>query len=332
MEPALKQRLLGAAVLIALAIIFVPMFFSGEPPKSAGQDATVSLDIPPAPDRELQSRTLGVAPEAVPAPAVSAPAAAAPSGAPATAAPAGTPAGADKVTTLDLPSRKPADVHPENDAAPAPAAEPAQPPMVVTAPRPEAPRPAPVAKPPQPAPAAPGAAAEGRYAVNLGVYGDRANVETLLASARKLGLPAHSEAAEVNGKAATRVSLGPFAGRAAAEAARLKFKSAEPKVPATLVASAVGQAADTPATALPANRAGAWAVQLGAFATQDEALKLRDRLRTAGFDAFVDDIASGGGKLWRVRAGPQAQRSGAETLRDQIAARAGLKGIVVTQP
>ncbi|MCE5232156.1 MAG: SPOR domain-containing protein [Mizugakiibacter sp.] len=327
MEPALKQRLLGAAVLIALAIIFVPMFFSGEPPKSANQDATVSLDIPPAPDRELQSRTLGVAPEAVPAPAASAPAAAVPA--------AGAPtAGADKVTTLDLPSRKPADVHPENDAAPAPAAEPAPPPnpMVVTAPRAETPRPAPAAKAPQPASVAPGAAAEGRYAVNLGVYGDRANVEALLASARKLGLPAHSEAAVVNGKAATRVSLGPFAGRAAAEAARLKFKSAEPKVPATLVASAVGQTADAPATALPANRAGAWAVQLGAFATQEEALKLRDRLRTAGFDAFVDDVASGGGKLWRVRAGPQAQRSGAETLRDQIAARAGLKGIVVTQP
>lgn len=327
MEPALKQRLLGAAVLIALAIIFVPMFFSGEPPKSAGQDATVSLDIPPAPDRELQSRTLSVAPEGVPAPAASAPAPGAPA--------AGGVAGADKVTTVDVPSRKPADVHPENDttpAAPAPAAAPASPPVAATpTPATQMPKPAPTAPKPV-APYAPGAAANGRYAVSLGVYGDRSNAQALLASARKLGLPARSEAAEVNGKAATRVSLGPFEDRAAAEAARLKFKGAEPKVPAAVVAYATNQAADAPATALPANRAGAWAVQLGAFATQAEALKLRDRLRAAGFDAFVDDVASGSGKLWRVRAGPQAQRSGAETLRDQIAAKVGVKGIVVTQP
>ncbi|GAP65720.1 sporulation domain protein [Mizugakiibacter sediminis] len=324
MEPALKQRLLGAAVLIALAIIFVPMFFSGEPPKSAGQDTTVSLDIPPAPDRELQSRTLAVAPEGLPAPAASAPAPAAPAGI----------AAADKVTTVEVQSRKPADVHPENDtasAAPAPAAEPANPPAAAPpTPAPPAPKSAPAVKPA--VSSAPGAAAGGRYAVSLGVYGDRANAQALLASARKLGLPARGEAAEVNGKAATRVSLGPFEDRAAAEAARLKFKGAEPKVPAAVVAYAADQAADAPAAALPANRAGAWAVQLGAFATQEEALKLRDRLRTAGFDAFVDDVAAGGGKLWRVRVGPQAQRGGAETLRDQIAAKVGIKGIVVTQP
>ena len=37
MDSALKQRLLGAAVLIALAVIFVPMFLGNAPPK---QDST----------------------------------------------------------------------------------------------------------------------------------------------------------------------------------------------------------------------------------------------------------------------------------------------------
>ena len=59
MDPALKQRLLGAAVLIALAIIFVPMFLSNSPQK---QDATtLNLDIPPAPDHKFETRTLPVA-------------------------------------------------------------------------------------------------------------------------------------------------------------------------------------------------------------------------------------------------------------------------------
>ena len=55
MDSALKQRLLGAAVLIALAIIFVPMFFSGTPPKTDGT-TTQSLNIPPAPERNFETR------------------------------------------------------------------------------------------------------------------------------------------------------------------------------------------------------------------------------------------------------------------------------------
>ena len=61
MEPSLKTRLLGAAVLIALAVLFLPMMFPSTPPKTDA-DQTVSLAIPPAPDRELQTRTLDVAP------------------------------------------------------------------------------------------------------------------------------------------------------------------------------------------------------------------------------------------------------------------------------
>ena len=58
MDSALKQRLLGAAVLIALAVIFVPMFLSGPAPQQTSE--TVNLAIPPAPDREFQNRVLPV--------------------------------------------------------------------------------------------------------------------------------------------------------------------------------------------------------------------------------------------------------------------------------
>ena len=58
MEPALKQRLLGAVVLIALAIIFVPMLFSGSGPKQ--DSSTVNLELPPPPSREFETRVLPV--------------------------------------------------------------------------------------------------------------------------------------------------------------------------------------------------------------------------------------------------------------------------------
>ena len=60
MDSALRQRLLGAAVLVALAIIFVPMFLGNAPPKP--DSAIQNLDIPPLPERKFETRTLPVEP------------------------------------------------------------------------------------------------------------------------------------------------------------------------------------------------------------------------------------------------------------------------------
>ena len=58
----MKTRLLGAAVLVALMVLFVPMFFSSTPPTPGG-DQAVNLAIPPAPDRDLQTRTMSLTPD-----------------------------------------------------------------------------------------------------------------------------------------------------------------------------------------------------------------------------------------------------------------------------
>jgi len=55
MDPALKQRMLGAAVLIVLAIIFVPMLLDGAP---SGRSETVDLGIPDAPERDFETRVV----------------------------------------------------------------------------------------------------------------------------------------------------------------------------------------------------------------------------------------------------------------------------------
>ncbi|HSM12373.1 MAG TPA: SPOR domain-containing protein, partial [Lysobacter sp.] len=56
MEPALKQRLIGAAVLLALAVIFLPMLIKGPAPESGVSD--VSLDMPDSPDGAYETREL----------------------------------------------------------------------------------------------------------------------------------------------------------------------------------------------------------------------------------------------------------------------------------
>src|SRR5690242_20078565 len=127
----LKTRLLGAFVLIALAVLFVPMFFSSTPPSAAG-DQAVSLAIPPAPDRDLQTRTMSLDPNAP-----------ASSGTAAPVIPARTqssaPASSDRLATVDIASRRPHDVEMEPDAA-TPVQVPPQP-EAVARPAPTAPKP-----------------------------------------------------------------------------------------------------------------------------------------------------------------------------------------------
>jgi len=310
MDLSLKQRLLGAAVLIALAVIFVPMFMSGSGPQKSAPMETTTLAIPPAPDREFQTRDLPVTPTP--------------------ASPAAPAADDSRITPVDTATApKPDDATPASTSAAATTPAP-----TIAAAKPEpaksetvAPKPAPV----EVAKLQPGVAANGRYFVHLGVYSSSKNATDLVASLKKDGFAAYSEGVDFQGKSAERVRVGPFANRAAAESARLRIKQLKPSVPGSVVENAADAKADAPAAALAANRAGAFAVQLGALKTVGDANKLRDRLRGAGFAAFVDKVNSNGTTLWRVRAGPEVDRAAAEKLRGSIKDKLKLDGMIVTQ-
>ncbi|MBQ4853363.1 SPOR domain-containing protein [Rhodanobacter sp. B2A1Ga4] len=346
----MKTRLLGAAVLIALAVLFVPMFFSSTPPAPGG-DQAVSLAIPPAPDRDLQTRTMSLAPDA---PA---------SGASATTVQTQsvTPASADKLATVDIGSSRPRDVETDPEAG-----KPAQPTTVTTGsgtspsqpviPQRTTPpqaaantgvavatKPTVVATPTRPAVAAPSApasavaptAARGSYTLNLSAYASAAGAASLERRVRELGYPVSGHAITQAGKSRTLVIAGPFETRTAAEAARLKITQSIPGVPARLEQDASREssaAATPPAAATTTARAGGWAVQLAAMGDQADANALRDKLRANGFDGFVDAVQSGGRRLWRVRAGPQTQRDDAQRVHDQIKAKLGIDGNVVPVP
>jgi DedD protein len=303
MDSALKQRLLGAAVLIALAIIFVPMFLSNTPQQA--ENTTLNLDIPKVPERKFETRTLPVVDTT------------------STSAPVSAVTDPNKVTTVDTKAPPKVDLQPDAAPAPTPVATPAPKSPVAT----PAPTPAPT---PTPAPVA--AAADGRFAVNLGVYADRGHADALVAKLKKAGYAAYDETTDYQGKPAARVRVGPFADRAAAENARLKIKQSEPKVPSSVVESSLQPTADAPATAVAANRAGGWALQVGAFKSEAEANKLRDRLRAGGIASFVERSGTGDTALWRVRAGPYADRNGAESARGGIDEKFKVKGMIVTQP
>lgn len=350
----MKTRLLGAAVLIALAVLIVPMFISSNPPAASG-DESVSLAIPPAPDRDLQTKTMSLAPGAAPAStAAPAPKPAVPTPA-ASAAPVGS---SDQLATVNIGSNRPKDVETDPTAGQKPE------PTTVTRPGSSAAQPvipaqgkaavsgsatttagkaATPAIPAQAEPATPPAtAAHGSYSINLSAYASSASAQSLITRVRGLGYPAAGRSISQGGKQLTLVTAGPFESRAAAEAARLKITQTIPGAPARLESGASTPTQDDAPVARPAAtanstasapaRAGGWAVQVAAVGSQADANALRDKLRANGFDGYVDSVNANGKQLWRVRAGPQTQRADALRIRDQIKSKLGVDGNVVTAP
>ncbi len=353
MDTGLKQRLIGAAVLVALAVIFLPMLVKGPAPDSGVSD--VKIDMPNSPEGEVETRELPlVMPGEVPK---------------------GGAVGMD-ATPIDRPVAATAPASSASAAEPA-SGDPDQPVS---------------SDPASTAPALPATVAGGDYAVHFGAYASQKGADTVVALAKAAQLPAYSEAATVNGKPAFRVRIGPYATRAEAESVRLKALEVRSYVPVKVVtldvesapvptpaaaveppkstptkpveskpvefkpveskpqpkpvepkpavakpaepkpATPVKPPAPKPAAAPPAASKVGFAVQLGAFSDAAEAGAMRERLRAAGFTAFTEAVNTDKGKLTRVRVGPVLDRAAADQLKSQIKSKTGIDGIVRPHP
>ena len=84
--------------------------------------------------------------------------------------------------------------------------------------------------------------------------------------------------------------------------------------------------ADTVGSPAPA---GKWWVSLGVFASRDNAQQLAGKLRAAGFTIDVSQMRSNGKELYRVRAGPAADRATVDALQARLAAAGQKKSSLV---
>ncbi len=331
MEPALKQRLVGAAVLVALAVIFLPMLVEGPAPDSAV--SSVPLKMPAAPTDSAPVRELPLVVPATPA------------------------VGQGAVLGMPAP---PNDSTGVADAAPAASASP--PPLaasteatVAATPAATAPNPAPAATavtPTKPA-TLPAGAGMGDYIVSLGRYASAANADALVTRLRAAKLPARAQAVTLATGPGYAVTLGPFEDRVRAEQARLAALKVRADLPARVLvndatpasasnkpAAAKGAAATTapvtpaPVAAVtrPASVAQGFVVQLVAVADRGKADALRGQLRQAGITAYTEQVSSEHGVLSRVRAGPVPSRSEAEQLQAAIRKRFGINGSIRPYP
>lgn len=72
-----------------------------------------------------------------------------------------------------------------------------------------------------------------------------------------------------------------------------------------------------------------WVVQLASFTERKTALRLRDRVRKAGYTCYVEAVSSKRRTLYRVRVGPVIKRKEAETLQKKIARQLRVKGSMI---
>jgi DedD protein len=75
----------------------------------------------------------------------------------------------------------------------------------------------------------------------------------------------------------------------------------------------------------------AWAVQLGAFSSKDKADGLVAHLRSRGYSAFMLEYRAGGQILYRVRVGPEQDRSRAVAIAERLR-KDGFKPVVAPHP
>jgi DedD protein len=246
-ERPVKERLIGAAVLMAAAIILIPEMLSGPSRDSAEKQAqtaaagkgsgesaikTYTIDLsqspgaqPPSPVEQTENRA--PPPEEIPPPET------------APVQPAAV-AQASPEPTVVTPAEAPAQVRPApaETPKPAPSIETPQRQIAAQPTRAEAP-PKPQAKPESPkpepravasAPSAPKSAVPtGKgWAVQLGSYGSEATAERIVKEWRGKGQSAFVMPVTTGGKTLYRVRIGPTKDRASAEAALKAVKGTIP--------------------------------------------------------------------------------------------------------
>ena len=323
MDKVLKQRLAGATILIALAVIFVPMLF--EEPETVDQVQGLSMDIPtPPPGRgEIRrlpldpARVAQVAPQtaADPAPEPEMPMT---SNEESMASDLPMQPDPDQAAPVESESEAPTESLPaasENDAADdmeTPSAPLAEPDPV-----------------PEPAPEEPSGSsvAEGGWIVQVASFSSVETAERIKTRLEQLGHAADRELLVRGQTTLHRVWTGPYADRSVAERARSQIAATVADVDPVVRANRTDAAASTDGGQGPV-----FSVQVGVFAEQANAQRQTDQLLGQGFEAFIYHDRSGTRPVWRVRVGRYDGRDQAEALLQRLSAEASLEGLIVTHP
>jgi DedD protein len=297
MDKALKQRLVGASVLIALAVVVLPMLLGGRP----GGDAQESqkIELPPQPSElDFETRRYPVGKQ--------------------------TPARQPEVTqsaAKPLPTPAPS---PESEPLPEQYGVPDESSgQAVAPPITEIVEQAPVAAPvestlPQ---------ETGRYVVQVASFGAVDNASRLSETLRGYGYAVMLDTINSDVGTLHRVRVGPYVSESEASGIVSRLQTQVGDLKPRIMDLQPEKAAQVTTPSDPLVR---WVVQVGSFSSADNADKLVARLRLESLTAYKEEISSSGSTIYRVRIGPFLEREEAIRINRQVSERMSIDGVVMS--
>jgi cell division septation protein DedD len=326
MDKALKQRLVGASILIILAVIILPMLLSGRsetlkqesrqielPPKPeelsietrrfpvGSPDKSAANNTPPAvepannPEPELQQSvdtdvsTVGTQ---VPEPAVQ---------------PQTTDAGIDgqdgtQNTAADDVLKSPAVTSITLKSAPDKNLDVSQ--------------------------ATDGSQDTPRYLVQVASFSSEKNANALAGQLRADSMPVLMDVVDRPTGRLHRVRLGPYSERSEADTVVASLSSKMTELTPRILDLRPSESAPVSTPSDPLVR---WVVQVGSFNSSQKAETLVAELRLSGLSAFSEKVSTADSTVFKVRIGPELDRDKAAELAREVKSDHGLDGFVTTQ-
>jgi DedD protein len=307
MDIALKQRLVGASVLIALAVIVLPMLLGGRPDGSVSGSHNIEIPAEP-PELDFETRRYPIGETRAPEPDSQTETADK-----ALPEPAASPAPPPTLETrpADMTSAELAESEPPNRKLPAVEIQPSKPPAV------------------EPAPEMGEAVVEkgGRYIVQVASFGAAGNASRLSETLREYGYDVVTDTIKSDVGTLHRVRVGPYPTEAAASEAVKRVSSQVKGVKPRVMDLQPDKAASMTAPSDPLVR---WVVQVGSFSSAANAERLVERLRQKSFSAYSETVSSSGSTIYRVRVGPYLARDEAIQAGGRIRQDLSLEGVVMS--
>lgn len=346
MDDVLKQRLIGAAVLIALAVIFVPMLFDRSQDPMLEKALDSGMPQSPLADKEVRRIPLNPSasrqtPATEAGPSVERPALAMPtveqqseptrerlalSGSGEQGSEQMPEQGTDQVTEQSTEPATDSATDADADSAAQLAAN-DQAPATDASVEVEQIRPREQVMPQAPSPSTAPIAANWSqgWRVQVASFGVQATADDIAGSLEAMGQGVRVDRIVRGESVLYRIQTGPYANRdEAQEAKNLINQSVAGVAPVVL---APNQAGDGASDAAPG-----YAVQVGSFTSQANAQRLQQRLIDQDFETFLLSESVGSRIIWRVRVGTVATREEADHLLQTLKDQAGVEGLVVSHP
>jgi len=326
MDKALKQRLVGATVLIILAVIVLPMLLSGR--SDTLNTESRQIELPPKPE-ELSFETRRF-PVGIP-------------DKPVTTAAQKTDE-QDSGETLSLQKEEESDEpqsvekSPEESTAAEtspddlaneseePATDTMVAPPAVTTVILNAPETTEIVEP-QPEPEVSNAT-QGRYLVQVASFSSEQRANAMAAELRSKNMPVVMDVVDRTAGRLHRVRVGPYAERSDADAVVRQIQTINKDLSPRIMDTRPGDSAPVSAPSDPLVR---WVVQVGSFNNAATAESEVAKLRLLGLTAFSEKVSSAKGTAYKVRIGPEINRENAVQLKNTIKAKHHIDGFVTTQ-